>query len=84
MVVKLPGVVQAVHRGAKLSVLITRLVSSEQDGMRTDTKFEDRPESLSGSREKPDLYTSGPYIVKDIDMNMMQLHKVRNLDIQLN
>ena len=66
LVVKLPGVVQAVHRGAKLSVLITRLVSSEQDGMRTDTKFEDRPESLSGSREKPDLYTSGPYIVKDI------------------
>jgi hypothetical protein len=66
LVVKLPGVTQAIYRGGKVDVLIKRLVSGQADGIAPDSKFEPSAAEIRGSEEVLDLYLTGPYIVKDI------------------
>jgi hypothetical protein len=66
LVVKIPGVVQSIYRGGKLMVLIERLASDEVDAMPADERFPEKSNTRLGKTEVKDLYTSGPYIVKDI------------------
>ena len=67
LVVKLPGVTQAIYRGGKVDVVIKRLVSGQADGIAPDSNFEPaNADEIRGSAEVLDLYLTGPYIVKDI------------------
>ena len=66
LVVKLPGVTQAIYRGGKVDVLIKRQLSGEADAVAPDSNFEQPVTSIKGSGEVIDLYLTGPYIVKDI------------------
>ena len=66
LVVKLPGVTQAIYRGGKVDVLIKRQLSSEPDAIAPDANFEQPATTFTGTDEAVDLYLTGPYIVKDI------------------
>ena len=66
LVVKLPGVTQAIYRGGKVDVIIKRLPSAEMDAIAPDSKFQQSENAMRGATEVFDLYLTGPYIVKDI------------------
>jgi hypothetical protein len=66
LVVRLPGVTQAIYKGGKLNVMIKRIVSNEKDSITPDYRVEQTTSSLKGSQESIDLYLTGPYVVKDI------------------
>jgi hypothetical protein len=66
LVVKLPGVTQAIYRGGKVDVIIKRLPSAEMDAIAPDSKFQQSENAMRGATEVIDLYLTGPYIVKDI------------------
>jgi hypothetical protein len=66
LVVRLPGVTQAIYRGGKVEVMIKRLASNEKDAIAPDAKFEQPENAMRGTKEILDLYLTGPYIVKDI------------------
>jgi hypothetical protein len=66
LIVKLPGVTQAIYRGGKVNVMIKRLAANEKTAITPDTKFEQNGNVHRGTEETIDLYLSGPYVVKDI------------------
>jgi|LauGreDrversion4_2_1035121.scaffolds.fasta_scaffold08256_4 hypothetical protein len=66
LVVKLPGVTQAIYRGGKVDVMIKRLASSEIDAIAPDSKFGQPDNAILGAEEVTDVYLTGPYVVKDI------------------
>jgi hypothetical protein len=66
LVVKLPGVTQAIYRGGKVDVIIKRLPSGEMDAIAPDSKFQQSENAMRGADEVIDLYLTGPYVVKDI------------------
>lgn len=66
LVVRLPGVTQAIYRGGKVNVLIKRILSNEKAAIAPDTKFDQTDAVYKGKDESIDLYLTGPYVVKDI------------------
>jgi hypothetical protein len=66
LTVKLPGVVQSIYRGGKLTVIISRLADANITGITADSKFGTNSSNLTDNQEEIDLYASGPYVVKDI------------------
>lgn len=66
LIVKIPGVVQSIYRGGKVMVIIDRLADPQADGVTVDSKFGTQADKAIRNQEETDLYTSGPYVVKDI------------------
>jgi hypothetical protein len=66
LIVRLPGVTQAIYKGGKVNVMIKRLISNEKDSIAPDSKFEQFDTVYTGKDEAIDMYLSGPYVVKDI------------------
>ena len=66
LVVKLPGVTQAIYRGGKVDVMIKILASNEIDAIAPDSKFGQPDNAILGAEEVTDVYLTGPYVVKDI------------------
>lgn len=66
LIVKLPGLSQLIYRGGKVGVQIYRLPGTERDGFSPDEKFPQNDTANLGMTELPDVYLSGPYVVKDI------------------
>jgi hypothetical protein len=66
LTVVLPGVTQAVIRGAKILVHIVKLLSPEVSANNADANFGSQSRAKLGQTEEVDLYLSGPYVVKEI------------------
>lgn len=79
LVVKLPGVVQSIYRGGKVQVIIDRLADASREGISADSKITADTNALINNQEELDLYTSGPYVVKDITYSFNNMPDVSEL-----
>jgi hypothetical protein len=66
LTVTIPGVVQSIIRGSKITVEIVRIVADEAGANVPDGVFGDQTMAKTGQIEEVDLYLSGPYVVHEV------------------